>query len=50
MAALTGSMFVEGGLATEELEIELLLEALFQRFGHDFRATTGQRCATSCTR
>jgi chemotaxis protein methyltransferase CheR len=31
-------MMVEGGLATEELEIELLLEALFQRFGYDFRA------------
>lgn len=29
---------MEGGLATEELEIELLLEALFQRFGYDFRA------------
>jgi len=26
------------GLAIEELETELLLEALFQRFGHDFRA------------
>jgi chemotaxis protein methyltransferase CheR len=26
------------GLAVEELETELLLEALFQRFGHDFRA------------
>jgi chemotaxis protein methyltransferase CheR len=38
MAALTGSTFVEAGLATEELEIELLLEALFQRFGHDFRS------------
>ena len=24
--------------ATEELEIRLLLEALFQRFGYDFRA------------
>ena len=31
-------MIVEGGLATEELEIELLLEALFQRFGYDFRS------------
>jgi chemotaxis protein methyltransferase CheR len=38
MVALTGSTLVEGGLATEELEIELLLEALFQRFGYDFRA------------
>ncbi|MEO7493361.1 MAG: CheR family methyltransferase [Massilia sp.] len=26
------------GLATEELEIDLLLEALFQRFGFDFRS------------
>jgi chemotaxis protein methyltransferase CheR len=26
------------GLAVEELEMELLLEALFQRFGYDFRA------------
>jgi chemotaxis protein methyltransferase CheR len=26
------------GLAVEELETELLLEALFRRFGHDFRA------------
>jgi chemotaxis protein methyltransferase CheR len=31
-------MMVEGAQATEELEIELLLEALFQRFGYDFRA------------
>ena len=31
-------MIVEAGLATEELEIELLLEALFQRFGYDFRS------------
>jgi chemotaxis protein methyltransferase CheR len=38
VAALTGSMIGEGALALEELEIELLLEALFQRFGHDFRA------------
>jgi chemotaxis protein methyltransferase CheR len=38
MAALTGMMIVEAGLATEELEIELLLEALFQRFGYDFRS------------
>jgi chemotaxis protein methyltransferase CheR len=29
---------METGLATEELEIELLLEALFQRYGFDFRA------------
>ena len=34
---MTGVLTVEGGLATEELEIELLLEALFQRFGYDFR-------------
>jgi chemotaxis protein methyltransferase CheR len=38
MAALTGYLTMEGGLATEELEIELLLEALFQRFGYDFRS------------
>jgi chemotaxis protein methyltransferase CheR len=38
VAALTGAMMVEGAQATEELEIELLLEALFQRFGYDFRA------------
>lgn len=38
MAALTGYLAMEAGLATEELEIELLLEALFQRFGYDFRA------------
>jgi chemotaxis protein methyltransferase CheR len=38
VAALTGYLTMEGGLATEELEIELLLEALFQRFGHDFRS------------
>lgn len=35
---MTGVLTVEAGLATEELEIELLLEALFQRFGHDFRS------------
>jgi chemotaxis protein methyltransferase CheR len=35
MAAWTG---LAAGLAVEELETELLLEALFQRFGHDFRA------------
>jgi chemotaxis protein methyltransferase CheR len=29
---------LDGALATEELEIELLLEALFQLFGYDFRA------------
>lgn len=29
---------LDGVLATEELEIELLLEALLQRFGYDFRA------------
>jgi chemotaxis protein methyltransferase CheR len=34
-AAWTG---LAAGLAVEELETELLLEALFQRFGHDFRA------------
>jgi chemotaxis protein methyltransferase CheR len=38
MAALTAPLMVEGGLATEELEIDLLLEALFQRFGYDFKA------------
>lgn len=31
-------MMGEGALALEELEIDLLLEALSQRFGHDFRA------------
>jgi chemotaxis protein methyltransferase CheR len=31
-------MKMETGLATEELEIDLLLEALFQRYGFDFRA------------
>jgi len=35
MNAWTG---LAAGLAIEELETELLLEALFQRFGHDFRA------------
>lgn len=35
---MTGYRNVETGLATEELEIELLLEALFQRYGYDFRA------------
>jgi chemotaxis protein methyltransferase CheR len=38
MAALTEYVAMEGALATEELEIELLLEALFQRFGYDFRS------------
>lgn len=37
MAALTGNPAAGAELATEDLEIELLLEALFQRFGHDFR-------------
>ncbi|WP_036168110.1 CheR family methyltransferase [Massilia sp. 9096] len=35
MNAWTG---LAAGLAIEDLETELLLEALFQRFGHDFRA------------
>lgn len=35
MGAWTG---LAAGLAVEELETELLLEAVFQRFGHDFRA------------
>jgi chemotaxis protein methyltransferase CheR len=35
MNAWTG---LAAGLAIEELETELLLEAIFQRFGHDFRA------------
>ena len=35
---MTGYRAVETGLATEELEIELLLEALFQHYGFDFRA------------
>jgi chemotaxis protein methyltransferase CheR len=35
MNAWTG---LAAGLAIEELETELLLEALFQRFGYDFRA------------
>ncbi len=35
MNAWTG---LAAGLAVEELETELLLEAIFQRFGHDFRA------------
>lgn len=35
---MSGFAAAETGLATEELEIELLLEALFQRYGFDFRA------------
>lgn len=35
---MTACRGAEAGLATEELEIELLLEALFQRYGFDFRA------------
>ena len=35
---MSGFPAAETGLATEELEIELLLEALFQRYGYDFRA------------
>ena len=35
---MSGFPAAETGLATEELEIELLLEALFQRYGFDFRA------------
>jgi chemotaxis protein methyltransferase CheR len=42
MAAVMGTSNawtgLAAGLAIEELETELLLEALFQRFGHDFRA------------
>jgi chemotaxis protein methyltransferase CheR len=39
MTAVTGNWTgLAAGLAIEELETELLLEALFQRFGHDFRA------------
>lgn len=37
MAALSGAGIVAGAPATEEFEIDLLLEALFQRFGDDFR-------------
>jgi chemotaxis protein methyltransferase CheR len=36
------------GLAVEELEIELLLEALFQRFGYDFRAYDRTALRASC--
>jgi chemotaxis protein methyltransferase CheR len=38
MAAVNAWTGLAAGLAIEELETELLLEALFQRFGHDFRA------------
>jgi chemotaxis protein methyltransferase CheR len=38
MAAVNVWTGLAAGLAIEELETELLLEALFQRFGHDFRA------------
>jgi chemotaxis protein methyltransferase CheR len=38
MAALNPWTGLAAGVAVEELETELLLEALFQRFGHDFRA------------
>jgi chemotaxis protein methyltransferase CheR len=39
MAAVTSPWTgLAAALAVEELETELLLEALFQRFGHDFRA------------
>jgi hypothetical protein len=35
----------------EELEIDLLLEALFQRHGYDFRDYDRHRCCgASCTR
>jgi len=37
VAALNGWLGFAAGLATEELEVELLLEALYQRFGYDFR-------------
>lgn len=37
MAALSAWTSFASGVATEELEIELLLEALYQRFGIDFR-------------
>jgi chemotaxis protein methyltransferase CheR len=37
VAALTARIGNTGGAATEDLEIELLLEALFQQFGADFR-------------
>jgi chemotaxis protein methyltransferase CheR len=37
MAALTAWTSFAAGVATEDLEVELLLEALYQRFGADFR-------------
>jgi chemotaxis protein methyltransferase CheR len=37
VAALTAWTAFAAGVATEDLELELLLEALFQRFGVDFR-------------
>jgi chemotaxis protein methyltransferase CheR len=37
VAALTAWTSFAAGVATEDLEIELLLEALYQRFGVDFR-------------
>jgi chemotaxis protein methyltransferase CheR len=37
VAALTTATGFVSGIAAEDLEIELLLEALFQRFGVDFR-------------
>jgi chemotaxis protein methyltransferase CheR len=37
VAALTAWTSFAAGIATEDLEIELLLEALYQRFGVDFR-------------
>jgi chemotaxis protein methyltransferase CheR len=38
LAALNAWTGLAAGLAIEELETELLLEAMFQRFGYDFRA------------
>src|SRR6476469_9394437 len=38
LAALNRSLHIDAALATEELETDLLLEALYQRFGFDFRA------------
>jgi chemotaxis protein methyltransferase CheR len=38
VAALNARTGLAAGLAIEELEIELLLEALYQSVGHDFRA------------
>jgi chemotaxis protein methyltransferase CheR len=37
VAALTAWTSFAAGVATEDLELELLLEALYQRFGADFR-------------